>query len=229
MAKILIVDAEKPVADIIQYNLEREGFEVIICNDGEEAVIKAYKEQPSLILLDIVLPKMDGFEVCKKIREFSNCPIIMLTAKDEESDKVKGLEQGADDYVTKPFGHKELQARINAHLRRHQFMGGQCNEKNTQSHHGLEITPETYEVKRDGETIELTQREFDLLMFLIRNSGRVYSREKLLELVWGFDYFGDVRTVDVTIHRLREKIEKNPRKAEYILTKRGFGYYFRRN
>ncbi|QNO15037.1 response regulator transcription factor [Alkalicella caledoniensis] len=229
MVKIMVVDDEKPIADIIQYNLEREGFKVVACYDGEKAVKTAYAEKPDLILLDVMLPKINGFDACKKIREFTNCPIIMLTAKEEERDKVTGLEQGADDYVTKPFGHKELQARINAHLRRYKLMGGQSEEQNPNTHHGLEIIPETYEVKRDGETIELTQREFDLLMFLIQNSGKVYSREQLLELVWGFDYYGDVRTVDVTIHRLREKIEKNPSKAEYILTKRGFGYYFRRN
>ncbi len=227
--KILVVDDEKPIADIIQYNLEREGFDVVACHDGEEAVKKAFMEKPELILLDVMLPKLNGFDVCKKIREFSNCPIIMLTAKEEERDKVLGLEYGADDYVTKPFGHKELLARINAHIRRYHSMGGNANNPTVQNVHGLEIIPETYEVRRDGVNIELTQREFDLLMFLINNSGKVYSREQLLELVWGFDYYGDVRTVDVTIHRLREKIESNPSKAEYILTKRGFGYYFRRN
>lgn len=230
MIKILVVDDEKPISDIIKYNLEKEGYEVFTCYNGEEAVRVANQLRPDLILLDLMLPKLNGFEVCKKVREFSNCPIIMLTAKEEESDKVAGLEQGADDYVTKPFGHKELLARVKAHARRYQSMVGTDSSVDGNSGHcRLEIIPETYDVRRDGEEIELTQREFDLLTFLINNSGKVFSREQLLELVWGFDYFGDVRTVDVTIHRLREKIEKNPSKAEFILTKRGFGYYFRRH
>ncbi|WP_350343640.1 response regulator [Proteinivorax tanatarense] len=228
MSKILVVDDEKPIADIISYNLKNEGFEIVVSNDGEDAVKKAYVEKPDLILLDVMLPKIDGFEVCRRIREFSNCPVIMLSAKEEEVDKITGLEKGADDYVTKPFGHKELLARINAHLRRFSTMGGEQKELKEENQ-GLEINHENYEVKRDGEIIDLTQREFDLLLFLINNKGKVYSRAQLLELVWGFDYHGDVRTVDVTVRRLREKVEPNPGSPTYILTKRGFGYYFRRS
>ncbi|WP_353893257.1 response regulator [Proteinivorax hydrogeniformans] len=228
MTKILVVDDEKPIADIISYNLKNEGFEIVVSYDGEDAVKKAYVEKPDLILLDVMLPKIDGFEVCRRVREFSNCPIIMLSAKEEEIDKITGLEKGADDYVTKPFGHKELLARINAHLRRFSSMGGQKKDLKEEDQ-GLEINHENYEVKRDGKVIDLTQREFDLLLFLINNKGKVYSRAQLLELVWGFDYHGDVRTVDVTVRRLREKVEPNPGSPTFILTKRGFGYYFRRN
>ena len=210
--KILIVDDEKNIVDIIAFNLKKEGYTVITAADGEEGVQKAMEENPDLILLDIMMPKMDGYEVCKKIREKKNTPIIMLTARAEELDKVLGLELGADDYVTKPFGVRELMARVKA--------AGKGNFGK------LDINPDRYEVRKDGRIIDLTVREFELLKYLSAQKGQVFSRETLLEKVWGYEYFGDVRTVDVTIRRLREKIEDDPGKPVYILTKRGVGYYF---
>ena len=211
--KILIVDDEKNIVDIIAFNLKKEGYTVITAADGEEGVQKAMEENPDLILLDIMMPKMDGYEVCKKIREKKNTPIIMLTARAEELDKVLGLELGADDYVTKPFGVRELMARVKANLRKSVVRE-------------LDINPDRYEVRKDGRIIDLTVREFELLKYLSAQKGQVFSRETLLEKVWGYEYFGDVRTVDVTIRRLREKIEDDPGKPVYILTKRGVGYYF---
>ena len=218
--KILIVDDEKNIVDIIAFNLKKEGYTVITAADVEE--------NPDLILLDIMMPKMDGYEVCKKIREKKNTPIIMLTARAEELDKVLGLELGADDYVTKPFGVRELMARVKANLRKSVVR----EESPEQAPAGkgnfckLDINPDRYEVRKDGRIIDLTVREFELLKYLSAQKGQVFSRETLLEKVWGYEYFGDVRTVDVTIRRLREKIEDDPGKPVYILTKRGVGYYF---
>ncbi|EGL82378.1 two component transcriptional regulator, winged helix family [Caldalkalibacillus thermarum TA2.A1] len=221
--KILVVDDEKPIADILQYNLEKEGYQVLTAFDGEEAVDKALREEPDLILLDIMLPKKDGFQVCQEIRHKSQVPIIMLTAKDEEVDKVLGLELGADDYVTKPFSTRELLARVKANLRRQQ------QAVRTAGHSWLEIGelriyPEAYSVYKGDQLLELTNREFELLLFLAKNKGHVLTREHLLETVWGYDYYGDVRTVDVTVRRLREKVETDPSRPEYILTRRGVGY-----
>ena len=226
--KILMVDDEKNIVDIIAFNLKKEGYTVITAADGEEGVQKAMEENPDLILLDIMMPKLDGYEVCKKIREKKNTPIIMLTARAEELDKVLGLELGADDYVTKPFGVRELMARVKANLRKsvvreeapEQAPAGKGNFGK------LDINPDRYEVRKDGRIIDLTVREFELLKYLSAQKGQVFSRETLLEKVWGYEYFGDVRTVDVTIRRLREKIEDDPGKPVYILTKRGVGYYF---
>lgn len=226
--KILIVDDEKNIADIIAFNLKKEGYQVITAGDGEEGVKMAFEENPDLILLDIMMPKMDGYEACKKIREKKNTPIIMLTARAEELDKVLGLELGADDYVTKPFGVRELMARVKANLRKTVIREEPVEEKQeAEGNFGkLDINPERYEVRKDGKPLDLTLREFELLKFLSERKGQVFSRETLLEKVWGYEYYGDVRTVDVTIRRLREKIEDAPGKPVYILTKRGVGYYF---
>ena len=226
--KILIVDDEKNIADIIAFNLKKEGYQVIKAGDGEEGVKMAMEENPDLILLDIMMRKMDGYEACKKIREKKNTPIIMLTARAEELDKVLGLELGADDYVTKPFGVRELMARVKANLRKTVIREEVVEEKPvTEDHFGrLDIDLDRYEVRKDGKDLDLTLREFELLKFLSERKGQVFSRETLLEKVWGYEYYGDVRTVDVTIRRLREKIEDAPGKPTYILTKRGVGYYF---
>lgn len=226
--KILVVDDEKNIVDIIKFNLKKDGFEVICAYDGEEGFQMALSEKPELILLDIMMPKMDGFEVCKKIREKSQTPIIMLTARAEEIDKVLGFELGADDYVTKPFGVRELMARVKANLRKKDVeQVVNTPDKDSVMHFG-EITIDTskYDVSKNGEIIPLTKREFELLLFLAKQRSQVFSREVLLEKVWGYEYFGDVRTVDVTIRRLRTKIESNPNSPNYILTKRGVGYYF---
>ena len=222
-SKILVVDDEKPIAEILQFNLEKEGYEVICAYDGDEAVEKAFTESPHLVLLDIMLPKQDGLEVCRQIRTKLDIHIIMLTAKDSEVDKVLGLELGADDYVTKPFSTRELLARVKANLRRQQVQYKQ--EAKAELRVGdLLIYPESYAVYRQGELIDLTHREFDLLYYLAKHRGHVLTREHLLQEVWGYDYFGDVRTVDVTVRRLREKVELDPSHPEYIMTKRGVGY-----
>ncbi|MEW9123490.1 MAG: response regulator YycF [Thermotaleaceae bacterium] len=225
--KVLVVDDEKPISDILKFNLEKEGYEVNVAFDGEDAIRKVYQFEPDLILLDIMLPKMDGFQVCKKIRESFNTPILMLTAKEEEVDKVLGLELGADDYITKPFSLRELMARVKANIRRVGVTG--INGKtNVITSGDLSVDLTKYEVKKRNEVVELTLREFELLKFLATQEDLVFTREQLLEEVWGYEYYGDIRTVDVTIRRLREKIEDNSSNPKYILTKRGIGYYFRR-
>lgn len=223
--KILVVDDEKPIVDILKYNLDKEGYDVLTAYDGEEAVNIALSEDPDLILLDIMLPKQDGFSVCKKVRERLTCPIIMLTAKGEEVDKVLGLELGADDYITKPFSMRELIARVKANLRR-QAISGFLDEQELIKIKDLEIDLKSYLLKKKDVPLELTFREFELIKFLASQPGQVFSREKLLEEVWGYEYYGDIRTVDVTVRRLREKVEDDPANPEYILTKRGIGYYF---
>ena len=227
---ILVVDDEKPIADILQFNLIKEGYKVVCAYDGEEALEKVEEVQPDLILLDIMLPKRDGMEVCREVRKKYDIPIIMLTAKDSEIDKVLGLELGADDYVTKPFSTRELIARVKANMRRHQTVAQpeEAVEENNDIVVGsLTIQPDAYLVLKRDETIELTHREFELLHYLARHIGQVMTREHLLLTVWGYDYFGDVRTVDVTIRRLREKIEDNPSHPAWIVTRRGVGYYLR--
>lgn len=226
--KVLIVDDEKNIVDIIAFNLKKEGFQIIKAGDGEEGLRKTFELQPDIILLDIMMPKMDGYETCKKIREKLQTPIIMLTARAEEVDKVLGLELGADDYVTKPFGIRELVARVKANLRRQEALEKQSAvvTGNQQQYGRISINLDRYEVQKDGKVIDLTYREFELLKFLAHQKGQVFSREALLEKVWGYEYFGDVRTVDVTVRRLREKIEDDPGKPTTILTKRGVGYYF---
>ncbi|GGA70213.1 response regulator YycF [Ornithinibacillus halotolerans] len=226
--KILVVDDEQPIADILKFNLEKEGYEVIVANDGDTAIELALSENPDLILLDIMLPNKDGNEVCREIRKTKTMPIIMLTAKDSEIDKVLGLELGADDYVTKPFSNRELIARVKANLRRQQHVPEESGNENKDITIGsLIIHPDAYTVSRDGKEIELTHREFELLHYLARHIGQVMTREHLLETVWGYDYFGDVRTVDVTVRRLREKIEENPSNPIWIVTRRGVGYYLK--
>lgn len=225
--KILVIDDEKAIADIIKFNLKKEGYDVITANDGEEGITKVFTENPDLILLDIMMPKVDGYEVCKKVREKISTPIIMLTARAEEVDKVLGLELGADDYVTKPFGIRELIARVKANLRKYDAISQKSQISNNIISFGkLVIDLNRYEVRKDEIVIDLTFREFELLKFLAQQKTQVFSREILLEKVWGYEYFGDVRAVDVTIRRLREKIEDDPSKPSYILTKRGVGYYF---
>ncbi|MCR5481351.1 MAG: response regulator transcription factor [Clostridia bacterium] len=227
--KVLIVEDEKSISDIIKFNLEKEGFSVETAYDGEEGLKKALGISPSLILLDVMLPKMDGFEICKKVRETSTVPILMLTAKEEEVDKVLGLELGADDYITKPFGMRELIARIKANIRRVDFVENlQSEPSDIQTFGNLEIDMNRYEVRKNGESLELTLREFELLKYLAERENKVFSREQLLEEVWGYEYYGDIRTVDVTVRRLREKLEDNSGDPKYIMTKRGIGYYFRR-
>lgn len=229
--KILVVDDEKPIADILKFNLEKEGYEVVLAFDGIEAIQLAFSEQPDLILLDLMLPGKDGMDVCREVRAKLETPIIMLTAKDGEIDKVLGLELGADDYVTKPFSTRELLARVKAQMRRQQKAAaaaeGAEDTKQGISLFELFIDTDMYTVYKNGEPLDLTHREFELMHYLVKNSGKVMTREHLLQAVWGFEYFGDVRTVDVTIRRLREKIEKDPSKPEYILTRRGLGYMMR--
>ncbi|MDR7078776.1 two-component system response regulator VicR [Neobacillus niacini] len=228
--KILVVDDEKPIADILQFNLKKEGYDVYSAYDGNEAIAMVEEVQPDLILLDIMLPLMDGMEVCREVRKKYDMPIIMLTAKDSEIDKVLGLELGADDYVTKPFSTRELIARVKANLRRHQVVVSQTDEEvetNEIEIGSLTIHPNAYVVSKRGETIELTHREFELLFYLAKHIGQVMTREHLLQTVWGYDYFGDVRTVDVTVRRLREKIEDSPSHPTWIVTRRGVGYYLR--
>jgi len=225
-AKILIVDDEKNIVDILRFNLQKEGFETMEAYDGREAIEKAIRLKPDIILLDVMLPVFDGFTVCRKLRERIQTPIIMLTAKEEEVDKILGLEMGADDYVTKPFSPRELIARIKSNLRR-STIESRSEISDIIHAFDLEIDIARYEVSKAGEIIDLTAREFSLIKFLVQNAGKVFSRETLMEKIWDYEYFGDMRTVDVTVSRLREKLSKNIN--EYILTKRGVGYYFRKD
>ncbi len=228
--KILVVDDEKPIADIVKFNLNKEGFDVYCAYDGDEALELVEEVQPDLILLDIMLPGRDGIEVCREVRKKYDMPIIMVTAKDSEIDKVIGLELGADDYVTKPFSNRELIARVKANLRRHSQVSSNAaeEEENSELEIGsLIIHPDAYVASKRGETIELTHREIELLHYLAKHMGQVMTREHLLQTVWGYDYFGDVRTVDVTVRRLREKIEDNPSHPAWLVTRRGVGYYLR--
>lgn len=227
--KVLIVEDEKSISDIIKFNLVKEGFTVETAYDGKEGIARANSFQPDLILLDIMLPVLDGFQVCKKIRETSSVPILMLTAKEEELDKVLGLELGADDYITKPFSMRELVARIKANIRRTDFLTNMNDvPSNVENFGNLTIDMNRYEVRKNELTLDLTLREFELLKYLAERENRVFSREQLLEEVWGYEYYGDIRTVDVTVRRLREKLEDDSSDPKYIMTKRGVGYYFRR-
>ena len=224
--KVLIIDDEKNIVDILKFNLVKEGYETIEAYDGKEGVIKALTQNPDIILLDIMLPEYDGFAVCRMIREKIQTPIIMLTAKEEEMDKVIGLEMGADDYVTKPFSPRELIARIKSNLRRVGINSDNFNHVEDNAIFkilDIEIDSNKYEVRRNGEVINLTAREFELLYFLAQNAGKVFSRENLLEEVWDYEFYGDMRIVDVTVSRLREKLSAE--NNDYIKTKRGIGYY----
>ena len=232
---ILIVDDEKPIVDILVYNLQKEGYNTLEAGDGATAIDIALKEKPDLILLDIMLPKMDGLSVCKRIRLSLNVPILMLTAKDEEIDKILGLEMGADDYITKPFSVRELMARIKANLRKSEMINVSIEDDDTAKDSGkkkniikigeLELNLDKFEVSVSGQIIDLTLREFEVLRFLANEIGQVVTRETLLEKVWGYEYYGDIRTVDVTVRRIREKIEKDTANPKILITKRGVGYY----
>ena len=237
---ILIVDDEEPIRDILKYNLEKEGYQIIEASDGVTAVNMALEQKPDLILLDIMLPKLDGLSVCKRIKNSLNVPILMLTAKDGEIDKILGLELGADDYITKPFSVRELVARVKANLRKVEAISTTntgiveiVNEEKKKESKivvgDLELDLEKFEVKVRGETIDLTLREFEVLKFLASQPEQVVTRETLLEKVWGYEYFGDIRTVDVTVRRIREKIEKDTSIPKILITKRGVGYYIASN
>ena len=215
--KILVVEDEKAISDILVFNLQREGYDTLAAYDGAEGLRCALEEAPDLILLDVMLPEMDGFEVCRRI--------IMLTAREEETDKVMGLELGADDYITKPFSMRELMARVKANMRR-TYAGEDREKAEAPSGGGLRVSKDNGMVYKNGHPLELSAREFDILCFLSAAPGRVFSREELMEQVWGYDYYGDLRAVDVAIRRLREKIEDEPASPRYIITKRGMGYYF---
>ena len=231
---ILIVDDEKPIVDILVYNLQKEGYETLEANDGELAVSLALEKKPDLILLDIMLPKMDGLAVCKRIRHTLNVPILMLSAKDEEIDKILGLELGADDYVTKPFSVRELMARVKANLRKVEAASNiveEIKEEQLEARTNiievgdLSLDLDKFEVRVRGQVIDLTLREFEVLKYLAKQPGQVITREVLLEKVWGYEYYGDIRTVDVTVRRIREKIEKDTSSPKILITKRGVGYY----
>ncbi len=229
--KILVVDDEKPIVEILKYNLEKEGFRVVTAFDGETALQMVATENPDVIVLDIMLPNKDGFTVCREIRLHRNIPIIMLTAKETEVDKILGLELGADDYVTKPFSAREVTARVRAILRRSaaaasgEKVAGETGRLTVGS---ITVDRDEVQVYNEGNPVDLTLREYNLLVYLMSKPGYVYSREQLLNQVWDYDYIGDDRTVDVTVRRLREKLEHDPAKPEYIYTKRGVGYFFRR-
>ena len=223
--KVLVIDDEKQIADIIKFNLEKEGYIVETANDGQEGIDKVYRWNPDLVILDIMMPIKDGFQVLKEIRVDYKFPVIMLTAKEEEVDKVLGLELGADDYIVKPFSMRELVARVKANFRRVDYSNLQPNNDVIISDE-LVIDLNKYEVRKNGEVLDLTLREYELLRFLASSADQVFSREQLLEEVWGYEYYGDIRTVDVTVRRLREKIEDENGEFKYILTKRGVGYYF---
>ena len=230
---ILIVDDETTIVDMLVYNLQREGYETLTANDGEEAVRVALDKKPNLVLLDIMLPKMDGLAVCKRIRQSLDIPILMISAKDEEIDKILGLELGADDYITKPFSVRELMARVKANLRKAEMSGkgGEENivddkaDENTIVVGDLSLDLNKFEVKVRGEVVDLTLREFEVLKYLANQPGQVVTREVLLEKVWGYEYYGDIRTVDVTVRRIREKIEKDTSNPKILITKRSVGYY----
>ena len=226
--RILVVDDEPHIVELVRYNLAQEGFEVSVAYDGHDAIEKAKKDAPDLVILDLMLPYVDGFEVCRHIRKESSVPILMLTAKHGEQERVVGLELGADDYVTKPFSPRELVARVRAILRR--------TARETQRPSavpvgvgGLVLDPGTHEVHLDGRMIDLTTKEFDLLQLLLSHPNRVFTRDFLLEHIWGYDYFGSTRTVDMHISRLREKIEDDPNTPTYIMTVRGVGYKLKKD
>jgi two-component system response regulator VicR len=228
---VLIVEVEKNIVDILRFNLQREGIDTLEAYDGEAGLALAREKHPDLILLDVMMPKMMGFDVCRALRaDGDNVPVIILTAREEEEDKILGLEIGADDYITKPFSRRELIARVKANIRRAAMTAPAEPESNMSAGGELSINTENYQVYKNGKPIDLTQREYELLTFLASHPDKVYSRVDLMEQVWNYGYIGDdVRTVDVTVRRLREKIENDPASPRYILTRRGVGYYFSAN
>lgn len=233
--KVLVVDDEQAIREVLVYNLKKEGYETLEASDGISAVNMALEEKPDLMLLDIMLPKLDGLSVCKRVKNQLNIPILMLTAKDAEIDKIVGLELGADDYITKPFSVRELMARVKANLRKTEMANlikkeniksdDETKKDNIISVNDLELDLDRFEVKVRNEVIDLTLREFEVLKFLASQPGQVITRETLLEKVWGYEYYGDIRTVDVTVRRIREKIEKDTSNPKILITKRGVGYY----
>ena len=237
--KVLVVDDEQAIRDVLVYNLKKEGYETLEATDGLTALNMALEQKPDLMLLDIMLPKMDGLTVCKRVKNYLNIPILMLTAKDAEIDKIVGLELGADDYITKPFSVRELMARVKANLRKNEISNiskiataqngenAELEEKqeNVIKVNDLELDLDRFEVKVRNEVIDLTLREFEVLKFLAAQPGQVITRETLLEKVWGCEYYGDIRTVDVTVRRIREKIEEDTSSPKILITKRGVGYY----
>ena len=227
--KVLIVDDERSIVDILKYNIEKDGTKAICAYDGKEGLRLARTEDPDVILLDVMLPEMDGFEVCRTLRaEGNNVPIIMITAREEETDKVFGLDLGADDYITKPFSMRELLARVRTNMRRAASMlpAQPGSDADVIRAKDLVIDRARRSVSRNGHEIELTKREYELIKYLAENPGKVMSREELMSAVWQYDYFGDLRAVDVAVRRLREKVEDNPSEPQYVITKRGAGYYF---
>ncbi len=233
---VLVVDDEKPIVDILVYNLKKEGYNTLEASDGEEAINMVVNNKPDLVLLDIMLPKMDGLTVCKKIRHNYSIPIIMLSAKDEEIDKILGLELGADDYITKPFSVRELIARVKANLRKNDNDYNKSSEDEKDKLQANQILVgdlfldlDKFEVKVRGKVIDLTLREFEVLKYLAQQPGQVVTRETLLEKVWGYEYYGDIRTVDVTVRRIREKIELDTSSPQILVTKRSVGYYIASN
>ena len=233
--KVLVVDDEQSIREVLVYNLKKEGYETLEAGDGITAVNMALEEKPDLMLLDIMLPKLDGLSVCKRVKNYLNIPILMLTAKDAEIDKIVGLELGADDYITKPFSVRELMARVKANLRKNEISSSkkenisevatEVKKENIIKVNDLELDLDRFEVRVRGEGIDLTLREFEVLKFLASQPGQVITRETLLEKVWGYEYYGDIRTVDVTVRRIREKIEKDTSSPKLLITKRGVGYY----
>ena len=231
--RILIVEDEKNIVDILSFNLRKEGYDTLEAYDGQAGLQLALEQDPDLILLDLMLPKMDGFDVCRNLRQAGrNTPVIMLTAREEEADKVLGLELGADDYITKPFGMRELLARVKANIRRSAMVPAQGEQAQAASGKRLElgrvvVDQEKATVYKDGNPLELTQREYDLICYLASQPGKVFSREALMEHVWNYEgYVGDVRAVDVAVRRLREKVEDDPAAPQFVVTRRGLGYYF---
>ena len=238
--KVLVVDDEQAIVDLLVYNLKKEGYDTLEVYDGMSAVDIALSEKPDLMLLDIMLPKLDGLSVCKRVKNQLNIPILMLTAKDSEVDKIVGLELGADDYITKPFSVRELMARVKANLRKNEIvLSNDENDSNSNQEYeindskikvgDLELNLDRFEVKVRGKVIDLTLREFEVLKFLAMQPGQVTTRETLLEKVWGYEYYGDIRTVDVTIRRIREKIELDTSNPKILMTKRSVGYYIATN
>lgn len=222
---ILVIEDEKAIADILTFNLQREGYQTLAAYDGKDGLDLALEKTPDLILLDVMLPSMDGFEVLERVRSVSDTPIIMLTAREEEADKVAGLEHGADDYITKPFSMRELMARVRANIRRTAAQEGHTKPA-VRTREGLRIARDSGMVYKNGRALDLSVREFDILCYLSAEPEHIFSREDLMEHVWGYEYYGDLRAVDVAIRRLREKVEDNPASPRYIMTKRGMGYYF---
>lgn len=229
--RILVVEDERDIAEIVQYNIQKQGYDAEVANDGEKGLALALSGTFDLILLDVMLPKMNGFEICRRVRTRLDTPIIMLTAREEEDDKIMGLELGADDYMTKPFSLKELTSRIKANIRRYSGESVVVGDNADKTHStikvcDLEIDTASYSVKKAGKEVSLSKQQYELLLFLANNRGKKYRQETLLEEVWGYDdYYGDIRTVDVTIARLRKQIENNPSDPQIIKNKRGLGYY----